>query len=248
MDKLTSIVNNFNSISLSQMDEVKLMKRTDTKYAFHFSKLPLLLSKLQHHYLILEIKKNRMQSYRSLYFDTVERKFYLDHHNQRVNRNKIRFREYIESKLVFMEIKTKNNKGRTTKKRIKVSTIPTSLNEIHHNFIHEIIGEELDVQAQQWINFNRLTFVNILKNERLTIDVNLNFSQNNHSVEMSDIVIAELKQERMSRRSEFIRISKDLGIHPMRLSKYCYSSTQLNPNLKKNRFKKKLLYINKLVA
>ena len=248
MEKLTSIVNNFNSISLSQMDEVKLMKRTDTKYAFHFSKLPFLLSKLQHHYLILEIKKNRMQSYRSLYFDTVERKFYLDHHNQRVNRNKIRFREYIESKLVFMEIKTKNNKGRTTKKRIKVSSIPTSLNEIHHNFINEIIGKELDVQAQQWINFNRLTFVNILKNERLTIDVNLNFSQNNHSVEMSDIVIAELKQERMSRRSEFIRISKDLGIHPMRLSKYCYSSTQLNPNLKKNRFKKKLLYINKLVA
>ena len=40
-----------------------------------------------------------------LYYDTEDRKFYLDHHNQRVNRNKIRFREYEGSNLTFLEIK-----------------------------------------------------------------------------------------------------------------------------------------------
>ena len=42
--------------------------------------------------------------------------FFLDHHNRRVNRNKIRFREYVGSNLTFLEVKTKNNKGKTIKK------------------------------------------------------------------------------------------------------------------------------------
>ena len=35
----------------------------------------------------------------------------------RVNRHKIRFREYVDSGLVFLEVKCKNNKGKTIKKR-----------------------------------------------------------------------------------------------------------------------------------
>ena len=62
----------------------------------------------------------------------------------------------------------------------------------------------------------------------------------------SDIIIAEVKQERMSRSSDFMRIAKEMSILPMRLSKYCLSTMQLEPHLKKNRFKGKLLFINKL--
>ena len=58
-----------------------------------------------------------IHDYKSLYYDTEDWKFYLDHHNGRVNRNKIRFREYVGSKLTFLEIKLKNNKGKTIKKR-----------------------------------------------------------------------------------------------------------------------------------
>ena len=65
-------------------------------------------------------------------------------------------------------------------------------------------------------------------------------------IDMKEIVIAEVKQERMSRSSDFMRIAKEMSILPMRLSKYCISTMTLHPNIKQNRFKKKQLFINKL--
>ena len=84
------------------------------------------------------------------------------------------------------------------------------------------------------------------KKERLTIDINLTFKNNEKEGNLNDIVIAEVKQERMSRSSDFIRIAKEMSILPIRLSKYCISTMQLWPSIKQNRFKKKLLFINKL--
>ena len=121
--EVSKIISDFEHISLAQMDGVKLMNRTDTKYTFSYSKLNLLLKKMQPFYKILEINNQLIHSYKSLYYDTEDRKFYLDHHNNRVNRNKVRFREYVGSNLTFLEIKLKNNKGRTIKKRMKVDLI-----------------------------------------------------------------------------------------------------------------------------
>ena len=63
---------------------------------------------------------------------------------------------------------------------------------------------------------------------------------------MKQIVIAEVKQERMSRSSDFMRIAKEMHILPIRISKYCLTTLSLNPELKQNRFKEKVLFINKL--
>ena len=114
------MIKDFEPITLDEMDGVKLMSRTDTKFAFSSSKLPQLLSSMLPFYRILNINNKLIHDYKSLYYDTSENKFYLDHHNNRVNRNKIRFREYVDSGLVFLEIKTKNNKRKTIKKRMKV--------------------------------------------------------------------------------------------------------------------------------
>ena len=78
------------------------------------------------------------------------------------------------------------------------------------------------------------------------MDVNLTFENANKKGDMKHIVIAEVKQERMSRASDFMRIAKEMHILPIRISKYCMSTLQLNPRLKRNRFKEKVLFINKL--
>jgi len=236
----------FDPITLSEMDDVKLMNRTDTKFTFRKSQLSVILTRMLDHYKVLEIDNLRIQDYRSLYYDTNNRKFYIDHHNQRVNRNKIRFREYINSGLVFMEIKLKNNKGKTIKKRKRVNNIPLQLSKDDIEYMNKIIGTSLDVEAKQWINFSRMTFVHKVYKERLTIDLNLNFKYGDQNLDMKDIIIAEVKQERVSRASDFMRITKEMSILPMRLSKYCISTMQLHPNIKQNRFKKKQLFINKL--
>ena len=246
MSNFLPILSDFTTITLQEMDGVKLMSRTDTKFAFKLSKLPALLSKLLPFYNILTIDGKVIHQYNSLYFDTNERKFYIAHHNSRVNRNKIRFREYVDSGLTFLEVKLKNNKGKTIKKRMKVDAISKELSKEQKVYIEKIIGKSVDVTAKQWINFSRTTFVHKTQKERLTIDINLTFENEKESGDLKDIVIAEVKQERMSRSSDFIRIAKEMSILPIRLSKYCISTMQLWPSIKQNRFKKKLLFINKL--
>ncbi len=239
-------LNRFDKITLSEMDNVKLMDRTDTKFAFNISNLAEILEKLPEFYRIMEIDGERLHDYKSLYFDTENRKFYIEHHNRRVNRNKIRFREYVGSGLTFLEIKLKNNKGKTIKKRIKVNSISDNITKKQQDYINKIIGYPITVGAKQWINFSRVTFVHKRQKERLTMDVNLTFSHNEKKGDLKDIVIAEVKQERMSRSSDFMKIVKEMRILPFRLSKYCMSSLKLWPELKQNRFKKKQIFINKL--
>ena len=239
-------LNKFETITLSEMDDVKLMSRTDTKFVFNFSRLPEFLEKLSPFYKVLLIDGNLIHDYKSLYFDTEDRKFYIEHHNRRVNRNKIRFREYVGSGLTFLEIKLKNNKGKTIKKRIKVDTISEEITEQQQKYIDKIVGYPIEVSAKQWINFSRVTFVHKTQKERLTMDINLTFNNKKDEGDLKNIVIAEVKQERMSRSSDFMRVAKEMSILPMRLSKYCMSTLSLNPKLKKNRFKEKSLFINKL--
>ena len=228
------------------MDNVKLMSRSDTKFAFKFSKLPELLNQMMPFYKVLEINGKFIHDYKSLYFDTDDRKFYLDHHNGRVNRNKVRFREYVGSDLTFLEIKRKNNKGKTIKKRMKVDSINDNLSVKQKEYIYSIIGSNIILNSKQWINFSRITFVHKVHKERLTIDINLNFKEKDRRGDLNQIAIGEVKQERMSRLSDFMRIAKELHILPIRISKYCMSTLELNPELKQNRFKEKTLFLTKL--
>ena len=137
--------------------------------------------------------------------------------------------------------------GKTIKKRLKVDRIPTKLSNDQKSYVEKIMGYSLSVLPKQWINFRRITLVHKILKERLTIDVNLNFSENEANGDLSKIAIAEVKQERMSRTSDFIRIAKEMKIYPMRLSKYCFTTMQLESTIKKNRFKEKQIFINKII-
>ena len=89
-----SCLSSFSTVSLKDIDSVKLMNRVDLKFAFNINKLPVLLSELNVFYNLLEVSGQKVQSYKSLYYDTSNRVFFMKHHNERVNRNKVRFREY----------------------------------------------------------------------------------------------------------------------------------------------------------
>ena len=111
-----------------------------------------------------------------------------------------------------------------------------------------MIGHDIEVEAKQWINFSRVTFVHIKDKERLTMDLNLTYHDKNYKGDLKKIIIAEVKQEKMSRKSDFMRIAKQLSILPIRISKYCISTLKLNPVVKSNRFKEKVLFLNKLIS
>jgi hypothetical protein len=230
-----------------EMDRVKLMNRTDTKFAFSTQKLPEILPQLVEHFRILEIEGMRTPSYESMYFDDSRFSFYRDHHNRKVNRYKVRCRKYVESELFFLEIKHKN-KGRTNKRRIPINAFPESLQSDHLAFIQKVIPARYDLKAIMTNSFQRITLVHKVLNERLTLDLNLSFSGNGRQINFPQLVIAELKQEDVNRNSHFYQLMKKYLIRPYRLSKYCVGCIELfgKEQMKYNRFKKKLLKLDKI--
>ena len=123
---MTEVIKLFEPISLEQMSGVKLMNRTDTKFVTTTERLQQLLQMAQNDYYVQEIDGERNLEYDTTYFDTKQFDMYNHHQWNHVNRQKIRFRTYCISGLQFMEVKTKNNHGRTKKKRIEVKDMDVS--------------------------------------------------------------------------------------------------------------------------
>ncbi len=247
MKNSLDILSAFKPISLKEMDNVKLLNRTDTKFIFNYSLFNTILSNIKSDYKILTIKNKNIAAYRTLYFDTDHFRFYNNHHNKKGNRYKVRIRKYIDSNLCFLEIKNKR-KGRTIKTRTSISDFEKTLSASSINFIKEIIPDIEPLETKIWNSFERITLVNQERKERLTIDFNLNFEVENKKIGIDHLVICELKQERANRNSPINNIFKLKKISPNRVSKYCIGSGLIYDHLKKNRFKEKYLLINKLKA
>lgn len=237
-------LNTFKPISLEQMDEVALLNRTDTKYVFSAQNLRSLLTLLGSDYQALEIKGKRMAHYRTVYFDTPELLFYYQHQNGKTNRIKIRCRKYVDSDLCFLEQKFKNNKGRTIKTRIRVPDFVKQLGEEHREALK--IDRDLVLNHTLWNSFDRITLVNHSIKERLTIDTHLKFDFAGKETNATNLVVCEVKQDGVNHLSPVIRALKNLHIRPMRISKYCIGMALLNPGIKQNNFKEKVLKINKI--
>ena len=247
-NSLKQEIQNLSPISLEEMDDVKLMKRTDTKFVIHEKDLASILKQVQDQYRVVEIKGNRVTTYSSLYFDTPEQKFYKDHHNGKNNRTKIRIRKYVESDICFLEIKQKDGKGNTNKSRISIKDFEPDLLKNSIEFIKKTTNESYDLEPIIWNEFNRVTLVNKAAKERLTIDLNLSFKKDGKFKTYSDLVIIELKQERFNRSSPIVQELKSKQINPYSISKYCIGMISIYNNLKYNRFKEKLIKINKITA
>jgi hypothetical protein len=228
------------------MDNVSLLSRVDTKFVFGLKIFKKILLDLKEHYFVLDVNGVRINAYRSLYFDTDDFRFYSEHHNGKTNRSKIRFREYVDSGLCFLEIKQKRNKGITDKSRVRVDGIKESLNKEQKEFINNVLGNDMEIKAKHWNKFNRITLVNKTIKERLTIDLNFNFEGNKKSGAIDNMIIAEVKQEKVNYASAFMRMIKKNGVRPFRISKYCIATASLYPELKQNNFKSKFLRINQL--
>ena len=157
-------------------------------------------------------------------------------------------RKYVESGVCFLEIKLKDGKGKTTKTRTLIVDFETQLSNNSIDFIKKITKQNFKLEPVIWNNFNRITLVNKIAKERLTIDLNISFKQNNSFKTYDNLVIIEVKQERFNRSSPIVQQLKLKQINPYSISKYCIGMIGVYNNLKYNRFKKKLIKINKITA
>ncbi|NVO19907.1 MAG: polyphosphate polymerase domain-containing protein [Bacteroidetes bacterium] len=247
MNNILAILEQFETISLDGMDKVKLLDRMDSKYMFHYSKLPEILESLKLDYRVLSIEGKKCGSYNTRYFDTPDLKLYTQHHNGKLNRNKVRFREYMDSGLHFFEIKFKSNKRRTIKKRIRQFEANQLIEGESAAFLKSVTGmESTELQQTLQVFYNRITLVQNNLKERLTIDLALDFHTADKKQSFPQLVIAEVKQERFG-KSPFTLLMNQHSLSPISISKYCLGVASLYSNVVKiNNFKPKLLHVKKL--
>ena len=247
---MTELLKTFAPISLEQMSSVKLMNRTDTKFVTTQQRLQQLLTMALKDYYIQEIDGHRNLEYDTTYFDTRGFDMYCEHQHGHANRQKIRFRTYCISGLQFMEVKTKNNHGRTKKKRMEVTDMNLRDKEKRQFLSEHLRYDAGSLQPALNNHFSRITLVNRAKTERLTIDSSLRFHnlQNDLMLDMGDLVIIELKRDGQV-FSPVLEMLHQLHIHPHGFSKYCMGSALTCQHLLPvNRFKTKLIEVRKLVG
>ena len=89
--------------------------------------------------------------------------------------------------------------------------------------------------------------VNQIIKERLTIDFDFAFKRHPKKInnEYNNIIIAELKQEKLNRNSFFYKVMRENRLRKTGMSKYCFATSSIFPSLKYNRFKSNFSILEK---
>ena len=243
----------FSPISLEEMDAVKLMNRVDTKYLTDEATLAgVLRDAAAAGYRVLVADGTRVSPYDSVYFDTEGLRMFIDHRNRKLHRQKVRTRAYVNSGQAFLEIKQKNNQGRTKKKRtgIPMAELPDFRADeaaclyldAHSDFRAAQLAPTLETF------FRRITLVNPDRTERVTIDTDLRFKnfRTGRETALGDAVIIELKQSGRG-ASPLKGILLRHRVKPARLSKYCIAVTLTDPSARAGRFREKVRLLEKTI-
>jgi hypothetical protein len=248
LSETEEILKGYDPVGLEGMAGVRYMNRIDTKYLFSAGKLPDLLRKVQPHYRTLEIAGQREFFYKTVYFDTPDLMFYIQHVTGKLNRTKVRIRTYESNGLTFLEVKQKSNKGRTSKSRLEKE--PGDMNHIEQSreFLDELISPAAAL-LKPVINtaFTRITLVSLERAERITIDYNIGWNNlKGDSVRMPFLAIAEIKSDKSTSMSPFFEQLKALGIRRTGFSKYATGMAIVNRAPRQNNLKPKFLLINRI--
>ena len=173
----------FASIGLEETNNsARMLKRFDNKYVLDKTQFGVFLSRLKEDFAILEIDGKRTFTYSSCYYDDNHR-CYLDHHQGKRRRFKVRTREYVDSGAIYFEVKLKGLRGQTDKHRISTTSFSDPL----------VRGPALDLlngvyeknykcrytynlKPELIVGYRRCTLVAKQGGERVTIDFSLSFA------------------------------------------------------------------------
>ncbi len=248
--QIGTTLDSFSSHDLTGIANSSLMNRIDSKFLLPMDSLLKVLNACSSYYSVLKIDGVSVFQYDNMYFDTTELNFYNHHHNRKLNRFKVRHRHYADAGTSYLEVKFKNNKGRTIKnrriaERDQKIALSTNVDFLHSNGI--TCAESL-IPTQQ-VDYKRISLANDAQRERLTLDLNVNFTstdeQSKQNYLLSDFYIAELKQEKLDRQSPFYQLMRKMSIRSKGFSKYCMGHALTNSkNIKNNRFKANIISLN----
>lgn len=233
--QIKQTLENFDSITLQQLKESRrLFKRVDTKFVVDIHSLVHLLNEMSWTYDALDINDKKIFVYDTIYLDTPDYFFYNQHIDGVPLRTKVRTRHYVDSGLVYFEVKLKSKKF-TNKYRIQLDeSLHGSLNEQAWEFYKNLYFEAYWVMPdhslipQTKTVYKRITLAHKYMPEKVTIDLNLTFDEAGHDPFAFDqLVVVEVKSE--TKESEMSKVIEKYGYRQRKeCSKYCLSLCYLD--------------------
>lgn len=247
VERVQSIVCRSPGISLEQLQPLALLDRMDTKYVLHHDQLCEALDRVIHEYDVLEINHVRPGRYITTYFDTSGFGMYFAHHNGERARYKLRCRSYLDSRMVFVEVKMKNNKNRMVKFRRQIDKHVHSFDCIDPAWLPPNFPYHFaDVQPVVWNRFRRMTLANFEKGERITVDVDIYFGCGDREFSYEGLAVVEVKQPKFSlTKSPLAMQLHRMHLNPCSISKFCIAASAYYSDFKINHFKPLLLYLDR---
>lgn len=233
----------FDTISLDGLNtKAAMLERLDQKYIIPATLLRPAFDAFRDIFEVLEIDGKRAFSYVTRYFDDVERRSYYDHHQGRRKRCKVRVRSYVDAGFSYLEVKLKDKRDVTVKKRLKVSGPLDELDQSCKDFIDLCYSGLYGVPLGRTllpvigIQYERITLVAKEGGERMTIDTRLDFFAGDRTREVSpEMFIVETKSAKGNGIAD--AILRSLHLHPTsRCSKYCIGMAALGQVDRTNRF------------
>ena len=242
-EEISQILHTMQPVSLEEISNAALMNRKELKYVLHEDQVKELIAHLSESMYVLEIEGTRIGSYETIYFDTDEFTMYLQHHNGRRRRYKLRTRRYVASDLSFLEIKEKEKKNSSKKVRIQTDSLLTQLKSGEKEFISRHSPYDPEQFTPKIFNtYKRVTFVTPDFSQRITLDFDLTYERDGTCIQLPNVVIGELKMPERC-QSTLTTLMREMHISATSFSKYCIGISLMYPQVKKNLFKQKLMKI-----
>jgi hypothetical protein len=235
----------FAPIDLAALNaKAAMLERIDNKYIVGAAVVRRAVPDLTRHFDILQIDGTRAFTYETCYFDDRGLHSYFDHHQGRRKRAKVRTRKYLDTGLCFLEIKLKDKRGRTIKKRMaydsaKHGTLDdqarTYVRDTYRAFYHEEFQHEIARVID--MRYVRVTLVAKQGDERMTIDRSLRFIARGTALAVDeDVFILETKSANGNGIAD--RFLRRLHQHPTKhCSKYCAGTAYMEASAKHNNFR-----------
>jgi len=248
-NEVITTVDKFSTASLNDLEQQKLLNRYDVKFVFNTELLPNFIESLQEDFRALEIKGDRNFQYETIYYDTEDDMLFNNHHNGKLNRCKVRLRKYSSTPKIFVEVKFKSNNMKVYKSRISQSDdelMPESQDVQRLLEKYKLNGNELKQKIT--VSYDRMTFVHKWLPMKVTVDADIYYKNCVNEGAIRGLVIVECKTNSKVAVSNFIKFMKKINIFELGISKYCLGRMFLDSEIKYNRFKHKLLFINKIIG
>lgn len=238
----------FAPISLQALNaKAAMLERLDNKYVVRAPVLQAAAAEFVPLFDVLEIEGRRSFTYETCYFDDPGRRSYFDHHQGRRQRMKVRVRRYVDAGLVFLEVKLKDRRGVTVKKRLRVEdTLFSRLDDTGLAFVRacwqQMYGSAWTAPLEPVLqmSYRRITLVAREGGERMTIDTGIQFNGQwaAREARRTDDEVFILETKSANGRGLADRVLRAHHQHPTNgCSKYCVGMSLTGAVDRFNRFR-----------